>query len=163
MLKSCWSRGNGFRFSPSASADSGSLLSLGRVVGVLREASVKMDTSVAQNMVFSRPLYLAFLSVNGNSTSKHTSLAAFRFLSPLAPSAAFFFSGRVGLTSPGSKTSSGRLQLRSLVSLRRLQQMPTLVPETYFLTCWILRAQESWSSLSYLSQAKQRFLKSLTS
>lgn len=136
-------RGQWDQINPSASADSGSLLSLGRVVGVLREGSVKMDTSVAQTMILPRFRHLAFLSVNDNPTSKHTSLAAFRFLSPLAPSAAFFFSGRVGLISPTSKTSSGRLQLRSLVSLRRLQQIPTQNPETYFLTCWMLRAQES--------------------
>lgn len=98
------------QISPSASADSRRLLPLRGVVGVLDQGSVKMDIQ-SPDVQLSRGLFVWRPSVDDSPVSQHTSLAAFRFFSPLAPSADFFFSGRVGLTSPRSKTSSGRLQL----------------------------------------------------
>lgn len=74
------------------------------------------------NVRLSQGLFVWRSSVDDDPVSQHTSLAAFRFFSPLAPSADFFFlRGLVGLTSPRSKTSSGRLQLPSQVSLHKLQ------------------------------------------
>lgn len=99
------------QISPSASADSGRLLPLRGVVGVLEEGSAKVDI-YSPNVRLSRGLFVWRPSVDDGRVSQHTSVAAFRFFSPLAPSADFFFfRGRVGLTSPRSKTSSGRLQL----------------------------------------------------
>lgn len=142
----------------SASADGRCLLSLGGIIGILDEVLVMVAFSHPADPS-SRGFFIWRSFVDDEPLSRPTSVVAFRFFRPLAPSA-FFLRGRVGLTSPGSKTSSGRLQLKSQVSLHRLQRVEA--SGTYFLTCCMLTAHESWSSLSYFSHAKQRFLNSLT-
>lgn len=62
-----------------------------------------------------RSRFVARPSVFDDPVSQRTSVGAFRLM-PLVPFVAFFFRGLVGLISPGSKTSSGRLQLFILIS-----------------------------------------------
>lgn len=105
--------GIGLQVSLSAGVGRGALVSLGGIDRALDEKSVKVPILLSPPSF--RSPFVARLNEFDDPISQRTSVGAFRLL-PLVPFVAFFLRGLVGLVSPGSKTSSGRLQLFMLVS-----------------------------------------------